>query len=216
MVRPDRDRLSGDVAVDESYVGGEEAGVARRQTQTKSIVAIAVERHRPPGFGRTRLRHMADCSADSLTPFVRDPVKAGSTVCADGWKAYDGLPQAGYQRYRQVLASSPDPAHVSMPGVHRMASLLKRWLLGTHQGSVGPEHLQAHLDESTFRFNRRNSRQRGLLFHRLLEQAVTAPPLTLHKLTQNESRRPQHVVAVQLTGYPLHTKRAGRIVAVTV
>jgi transposase-like protein len=175
-----------------------------------------VERHRPRGFGRTRLRHVVDRSVDSLMPFVRDPVKAGSTVCTDGWKAYDGLPQAGYQRYRQVLASSPDPAHVSMPGVHRMARLLKRWPLGTHQGSVGPEHLQAYLDEFSFRFNRRSSRQRGLLFYRLLEQAVTAPPLTVHKLTQNESRRPQHVVAVQLTGYPLPTKRAGRIVAVTV
>jgi hypothetical protein len=87
MVRPDRDRLAGDVEVDESYVGGEEAGVSGRQTQTKSIVAIAVEMHRPRGFGRARLRHVADCSAASLMPFVREAIEPGSTVCTDGWKA---------------------------------------------------------------------------------------------------------------------------------
>jgi transposase-like protein len=184
MVRPDRDRLAGDVEVDESYVGGEEAGVSGRQTQTKSIVAIAVEMHRPRGLGRARLRHVADCSAASLMPFVREAIEPGSTVCTDGCNAYDGLNDAGYTRYRQVLSSSPDPAHVSMPGVHRVASLLKRWLLGTHQGSVDPRHLQAYLDEFTFRFNRRNARQRGLLFYRLRGgrqqaakgEAVDSPP----------------------------------------
>jgi len=123
--------------------------------------------HRPRGFGRARLRHVADCSAASLMPFVREAIEPGSTVCTGGWKAYDGLNDAGYTRYRQVLSSSPGPAHVSMPGVHRVASLLKRWLLGTHQGSVDPRHLQAYLDEFTLRFNRRNARQRGLLFYRL-------------------------------------------------
>ena len=70
-----------------------------------------------------------------------------------------------------------DPAHVVMPGVDRVASLLKRWLLGTHQGSVGHEHLDAYLNEFTFRFNRRDSRRRGLLFYRLLEQAIVADPI---------------------------------------
>ena len=63
-----------------------------------------------------------------------------------------------------------------MPGVHRIGSLLKRWLLGTHQGAVRPEHLDAYLDEYTFRFNRRHSRARGLLYYRLPEQAVQTPP----------------------------------------
>ena len=144
MVRPDRDRLSGDEEVDERYVGGEETGVARRQTQT--IVAIAVERHRPRGFGHTPLRHMADCSADSLMPFVRDLVEAGSTVCTDGWKAYDGLPQAGYQRYRQVLSGSPDPAH----GVHARGALRgqpAQALAAGHPPGVGGSSAPASLPQ---------------------------------------------------------------------
>lgn len=132
MVRPGRDRLGGDVEVDESYVGGEEPGVHGRQTQTKWIVAIAVEMHRLRVFGRARLRHVDDVSAASLMPFVRDVVEAASRVFTDGWKAYDGLPEVDYTCYRRVLSASPDPALVSMPGVHRVASLLKRWLVGTH------------------------------------------------------------------------------------
>jgi hypothetical protein len=66
-----------------------------------------------------------------------------------------------------------------MPRVHRVASLLKRWLLGTHQGAVRPQQLDYHLDEYTFRFNRRGSNQRGLLFYRLLEQAIQTEPKPL-------------------------------------
>ncbi len=65
-----------------------------------------------------------------------------------------------------------------MPGVHRVASLLKRWLLGTYQGSFQPEHLQSYLEEFTFRFNRRTARSRGLVFHRLMEQVVVTAPVT--------------------------------------
>lgn len=150
MVRPSRDRLGGDGEVDESYVGGEEPGVHGRQTQTKSIVAIAAEMHRLRVFGRTRLRHVDGVSAASLMPFVRHVVEPGSTVVTDGWEAYDGLPEVGYTRCRRVRSAWPHPAPLSMPEVHRVASLLKRWLPGTRQGSVGPQHLQSHLDEFTF------------------------------------------------------------------
>jgi hypothetical protein len=176
MVRPGRERLRGDVEVDETYVGGEEPGVHGRQTRRKSIVAIAVEVHQPRGFGRARLQRVPDVSGASLVPFVCSVVEPGSVVRTDGWGAYNTLPDHGYTRSRTVLSASPDPAHVSMPAVHRVASLLKRWLLGTHQGSVQPEHLDAYLDEFTFRFNRRTSRRRGLLFYRLLEQAVVTEP----------------------------------------
>jgi hypothetical protein len=77
-----------------------------------------------------------------------------------------------------ILSSIGDPAHVAMPGVHQVASLLERWLLGTHQGSLTMEHLQSYLEEFTFRFNRRTSHSRGQLFRRLLEQAVSTHPVT--------------------------------------
>jgi transposase-like protein/transcription elongation factor Elf1 len=175
MVRPGRERLCGLVEVDESYVGGEEAGVRGRETYKKGIVAIAVELREPRGFGRIRLRRVADVSAASLTPFVCDAVEPGSTVHTDGWKGYNALAASGYARQITVLSDSGDPAHVLMPAVHRVASLLKRWLLGTHQGAVSNKHLDYYLDEYTFRFNRRKSRSRGLLFYRLAQQAVATP-----------------------------------------
>jgi transposase-like protein len=177
MVRPGRERLKGTVEVDETYVGGEEQGVRGRQTLRKAIVAIAVEVHAPKGFGRLRMQRIPDVSSVSLTGFVLGAVQPGTVVRTDGWKGYNDLAQAGYIRNRTVLAATGDPAHVAMPAVHRVASLLKRWLLGTHQGAVKPEHLDDYLDEFTFRFNRRTSRSRGLLFYRLLQNAVHVNPV---------------------------------------
>jgi len=172
MVRPGRERLSGTVEVDETYVGGEEEGVRGRQTETKAILAIAIELHEPKGYGRVRVRQIKDVSSASLIPFIVDTVEPGSTVNTDGWKGYNGLAKYGYTHQKTVLSATGDPAHVAMPGVHRIASLLKRWLMGTHQGAVLPVHLDDYLDEYTFRFNRRSSKSRGLLFYRLLQNAV--------------------------------------------
>jgi transposase-like protein len=175
MVRPGRDLLSGDVEVDETYVGTE-AGVAGRHIETKSIVVIAVEMRSPKGLGRIRLRRVDDVSAASLVGFIRDVAEPGSVILTDGWQGYSGLPAHGFVHKRTSLRAGSDPAHVVQPGVHRVASLLKRWLLGTHQGAVRSEHLDAYLNEFTFRFNRRTSRQRGMVFYRLLEQAVVTDP----------------------------------------
>lgn len=177
MVRPDRDRLNGTVEVDESYVGGEEQGVAGRHTETKAIVAIAVELRSPKGFGRVRMQQVYGVSATDLTPFVLAAVEPGSTIHTDGWKGYNAVTKHGYEREKTVIASTGDPAHVAMPGVHRIAALLKRWLLGTHQGAVSRKHLDYYLDEFTFRFNRRTSGSRGKLFYRLAQQAVQVDPL---------------------------------------
>ncbi len=184
MVRPDRERLSGVVEVDETYVGGRDIGKTRapRPDSKKSIVAVAVEVQDPKGFGRVRLRRVPDASEDSLLPFVCESIEPGSIVHTDGSWAYRSLPEYGYIRQRTVVGHSDDLAHVSMPAVHRVASLLKRWLLGTHQGSVQPHQLDYYLDEYTFRFNRRSSRSRGLLFYRLLEQAVATEPVTYRAL----------------------------------
>jgi transposase-like protein len=175
MVRPARERLSGCVEIDESYVGGEEEGVRGRQTFKKAIVAIAVEILEPKGFGRIRIERIPDVSAESLTPFVREAVAEGATVHTDGWGGYGEIKGLGYKHKVTILSASPDPAHVLMPGVHRIASLLKRWLLGTHHGAVSNEHLDYYLDEYVFRFNRRTSKSRGLLFYRLVQQAVCTP-----------------------------------------
>ncbi len=177
MVRSEREQLSGIVEVDESLVGGVDHGGKRGRGADKAIVAIAVEIKNPKGFGRVRMRHIPDASGDQLLAFVTDVVASGSTVQTDGWGGYNDLQQRGYVHQKTVLSSSDDPAHVSMPGVHRIASLLKRWILGTHQGSVSGEHLQSYLEEFTFRFNRRTSRSRGLVFRRLLEQAVITEPI---------------------------------------
>ena len=176
MIRPGREKMSGLVEVDETYVGGLEEGVHGRHTEKKAMVVIAVEIHLPMGFGRVRLGRVPDVMAESLVPFVRGAVEPGSVVQTDGWKGYDGLQKWGYIRKKTILSFSPEPAHVVMPGVHRIAALLKRWLLGTHQGVASARHLDYYLDEYTFRFNRRTSRSRGLLFYRLLEQAVQTDP----------------------------------------
>jgi transposase-like protein len=187
MVRPGRERLTGKVEVDESYVGMRDSsklltGAKLKSHTARSVVAIAVEMQEPKGFGRIRLRRVPVDSERYLLPFVRDAVEPGTKVHTDGSAAYRSLSEHGYVHQRSVHLGSDGPAHVSMPGVHRLASLLKRWLLGTHQGAVQPSQLDYYLDEFTFRFNRRTSRSRGLLFYRLLEQAVLTQPVIYQRI----------------------------------
>jgi len=178
MVRAERRQLSGEVEVDETMVGGVKRGGKRGRGTAKSVVLIAVEIKRPKGFGRARMLHVPDASGANLVSFVRDAVSPGSVVCTDGWAGYGDLCKHGYLHHKTAMSSTGEPAHVSMPGTHRLASLLKRWILGTHQGSVTPDHLQSYLEEFTFRFNRRTSNSRGLVFRRLLEQSVITEPVT--------------------------------------
>jgi transposase-like protein len=182
MVRPGRGRLSGKVEVDETYVGGAETGVRGRETEKKAIVVVAVEIHEPFGFGRVRLRQVPDVSGASLVPFVCEMIEPGSEVLTDGWGGYSTLVEHNYIHSKTILSSSGDPAHVLMPGVHRIAALLKRWLLGTYQGSVSSKYLDYYLDEYTFRFNRRSAQARGLLFYRLVEQAVQVEHISRNQL----------------------------------
>jgi transposase-like protein len=107
-----------------------------------------------------------------LTDFVSSAVASGAVIYTDHWQGYGGLAAAGFVHQPTSIAASGDPAHVVMPRAHRVSSLLKRWLLGTHQGAARPHQRDFYLDELAFRFNRRSSRRRGLLFHRLLEQAI--------------------------------------------
>jgi transposase-like protein len=181
MVRPGRERLSGRVEVDESYVGGLEEGAHGRQTAKKAIVAIAAEED-GDGTGRIRMRRIANASAKELHAFVKDAVKPGSLVHTDGWEGYSGLRKKGYKH--KVTPVKDRKAAKVLPRVHKAASLLKRWLMGTHQGAVSREHLDYYLDEFTFRFNRRTSRYRGKLFYRLLQNAVAIDPAPFETLTR--------------------------------
>ena len=131
-----------------------------------------------------------DASAESLHPFVTDCIEPGSTVHTDGWPGYSGLEEKGYEHKVSILGGRKKDASKLLPRVHRIASLLKRWLLGTHQGSVAQWQLPYYLDEYTFRFNRRKSASRGKLFFRLVQQAVTTPPATYDGMIQNA--RPAH------------------------
>lgn len=183
MVDTARKHLSGTIEVDETLAGGVKQGGKRGRGTTKSIVAIAIEVLEPKGFGRVRMRHIPDASGTSLLPFISAVAAPGSVIHTDGWSGYSGLSGLKFTHKVTVQSSSSDQAHVSMPGVHRVASLFKRWILGTHQGSVAPEHLQSYLEEFTFRFNRRTSGSRGLVFRRLLERAVVTRPVTESDVT---------------------------------
>jgi transposase-like protein len=175
MIRPGRERLSGQVEVDETYIGGLEEGVHGRQTDTKALVIIACE-ERGRGVGRIRLRHIPDASRASIQAFIQEAIEPGSVVHTDGWEGYGGVKAMGYKHKVTVLSRRRQSPSDLLPRVHLVASLLKRWLLGTHQGAVSREHLAYYLDEFTFRFNRRKSESRGNLFHRLIQQAEDVGP----------------------------------------
>jgi transposase-like protein len=189
LVRPGRERLTGTVEVDEAFIGGEEPGLrGGRAKGKKSLVGVAIEVKEPKGLGRCRMAILADASAASLHPFVTAHVEPGTTVITDAWQGYSGINELGYTRDRRSQRAARlrgDDPFALLPGVHRVASLAKRWLLGTHQGSVDEAHLQSYLDEFVFRFNRRTSRNRGLVFHRVLALAVGHQPVRYRDLIVN-------------------------------
>jgi hypothetical protein len=187
MVRPDRDRLSGAVEVDETYVGGPDPRSFEFQRSHKVLVGVAAE-ERGRGIGRVRIRRVHDRGPGPIEHFVRDVVAPGSVVHTDGYLGYASLSALGYDHRPRVQRARPRDAEDLLPRVHLVVSLLKRWLIGTHQGAVSHEHLDYYLDEFTFRFNRRRSRRRGLLFRRLLEQAVAVGPLPYDQIVERTGK----------------------------
>ncbi len=201
LVRPGRERLSGIVEVDETYMGGVEPGLrGGRAKGKKALVAIAVERKEPKGFGRCRMAPIEDFSADTLRRFLLDHVEEGATVVTDGLQSYRPATKGGYTHERLVVPASE--AGSLLPGVHRVASLAKRWLLGTHQGAVEPDHLAEYLNEFVFRFNRRNARSRGLVFYRVLELAVAHDPVRYRQLVINPTAKSVPPVPPTRRGHP--------------
>jgi transposase-like protein len=188
MVRPGRDRLVGTVEVDETFIGGERSGKRGRGAAGKTLVVIAAQAD-GKRIGRIRLARVASASGNHLEAAVSQAVEPGSTVRTDAWRGYNGLNELGYRH--EVIRSTSAVGENLLPLANRVAALLKRWLLGTHQGAVQPTHLDYYLDEFTFRFNRRTSGSRGLLFYRLLDQAVHLPPVMTRALKGGTDRAAQ-------------------------
>jgi transposase-like protein len=183
MVNPKRTKLIGDIEVDETLIGGVATGKRGRGAGSKVLVAIAVELDGKK-LGRCRMNIIPDASSKSLLSFVTANIEKDSKIITDGWNGYNGIEKLGFTREVYIQKNEEDNDKL-LPHVHTITSLLKRWLLGTHQGRVEKKHLQAYLDEYVFRFNRRKSAQRGLLFYRLLESATQTEAVTLDELTNH-------------------------------
>lgn len=186
MVRPGRDKLVGSVEVDETYIGGREIGKGKqgRGAETKTLVVVATE-CKGKQIGRVRFSCISDASGDNLERFIEDNIEPGSTIITDGWSGYSFLSQSKkYEHEAKIISGSGQEAHELLPHVHMVDSLVKRWLNGTHQGNVSPKHLPYYLDEFAFRFNRKLSTYRGKLFYRLMQQAVSTPPMPLKEIVR--------------------------------
>ncbi|MFI5223697.1 MAG: IS1595 family transposase, partial [Nitrospirales bacterium] len=186
MVLPDWDRLGGEVEVDEMHMGNVEAGGGRWHLESKALVAIAAQID-GKGIGRIRLRRIPAASPSQLVTFVKHVVEPGSIVITDGWKGYAGLKQEGFKHRPRLINANGKTVSALLPRVHRVASLLRRWLMGTHQGALSREQLDTYLEEFTFRFNRRTSRYRWKLFYGLVAQAVSIEPAPYSRLVAGTS-----------------------------
>jgi len=178
MIRPGREPLSGRIELDETFVGGQKEGTRGRGAEGKTLGLVAIEGEKGKKLGRVRFRIIPNAKSETIRPFVQDYIKEGSTIVTDGLKSYDMLDGIGYKHEKHVQNSKADldPPISRLEHVHLVISLLKRWLNGTHQGAVTPNHLAGYLDEFAFRFNRRTSLHRGKLFYRLIQQSVLARP----------------------------------------
>lgn len=183
MVRPGRDQLMGPVQVDETYIGGQRPGKRGRGAAGKTLVFIAVE-DKDKRMGRIRLHKVRDASGASLIPAVKESIQPKSEIRTDGWEGYSQLSTSGYKH--TIIRETADVGKNLLPLANRVTSLLKRWLQGTHQGAVRSSHLAYYLDEFVFRFNRRTSSSRGLLFYRLIQQAVSISPVKAEKISAGQ------------------------------
>jgi transposase-like protein len=187
MVRPGRDRLSGQVEVDETVIGSTKTGKRGRGALGKTLVLIAAQKDERR-IGRIRLQCIPDASGSSIETSIESIIVPGTIICTDGWQGYNGLAEKGYTH--EIIRKGACVGDDLLPRCHRIAGLLKRWLEGTLHGSVRPRYLDYYLDEFTFRFNRRKSTYRGKLFYRLIEQAVSIDPVPLDKIVVEARNNP--------------------------
>ena len=179
MIRKDREKLGAEnmeVQVDEAYIGGKKEGKRGRGAEGKVPVAVAVEVNNPIGMGRIRMNVIENCGACELNGFLMNNVETGTVVFSDKWRGYNLIELAGFNR------NVVENVNKGLKCVHLVISLFKRWLLGTLQGGIGTGHLQKYMDEFVFRFNRRTSKLRAKVFHRLLEQVVATAASTYDQI----------------------------------
>jgi transposase-like protein len=182
MVVPGRELLKGDVEVDETYFGGLEEGHRGRGAINKVLIILGVELKNDKGLlGRIRMNIIKSAHTTELLGFIKNNVAAGSKLVTDGWAGYSSVVSEGYTHEVKVVSKDKE----ALPHVHLVISLFKRWLLGTHQGAVSHEQLEYYLDEFVFRFNRRSSKNRILLFQRLLENGVRVNPTTIRNISKH-------------------------------
>ena len=174
-IRSGREKLSGILEVDEFYLGGRR-GKKGRGSKFKVAVAVAVER-KGKKLGRLRMQVITQCTAKELIPFVTENVTTGSFITTDGWAGYNRLEDEGYH-HRIIIQSKSDDKDSVLPGVHLIASLVKRLILGTFQGRFEEKYLQRYLDEYVFRFNRRSTKSVGKRFWRMVQFAAASKPMT--------------------------------------
>jgi len=174
MVRPERDPLAGRVQIDDAWLGGHDPTMG--ESWKSAIVAVAVESDESgDDMGRVRLLDITNAAGHELLDFIRREVSPNAHVEVDSWQGYDVLRREGYRC--EVISPADDPAS-PLPRVRRVVGLVRRWLLGTHQGRLSRRYLQAYLDEFVFRYNRRKSPHVGLLFQRLVWQGARTRPAT--------------------------------------
>ena len=191
MIRPGREHLKGRVEVDEAFIGGQTEGARGRGAEGKTAVLVAVEGEPKQKLGRVRFRCVESVNRETVELFIKDYVEPGSCVVTDGLNVYTRLQSIGYENRPNICSAGDEATRKQLDHVHLVISLLKRWLAGTHQGAVAPTHLQAYLDEFSFRFNRRKSQHRGLLFYRLMQQAILFRPKPIKDFYV---AKPQHMV----------------------
>jgi transposase-like protein len=194
MVNPEREPLTGEVEVDECYIGGPEAGLrGGRERGEKALVIVAVE-VRGTRSGRVRMAVTPDASGATIQQFMRENVAAGAIVHTDGWRGYRPLTRSGYDhRPRSQLATRAAGADIKdvLPRVHRVISNLKSWLQGTHRG-VSRDHLHVYLDEYTFRFNRRGTPMAA--FQTLLGLQSQQQPTTYRQIIAGPNPVPANLI----------------------
>ncbi len=192
MVRCNREKLTGDIEVDETFIGGKESGEKEngkekrgRGAVSKILVVVATECNGKQ-IGRVRFGIIKSATSKNLMKFVEDNIEHKSTIITDGWKGY--LPLSKSEKFKHItktIQGSGQNANKLLPHVHMVDSLLKRWINGTHQGNISIKHLEYYLDEFAFRFNRKLSTHRGKIFYRLIYQSVNSKPHPLKDLVKN-------------------------------
>jgi transposase-like protein len=185
MIHADRTLLSGDVEIDEAFIGGVRSGKRGRGAEGKELIVVAAECSGEKRVGRIRIQRIPDASAETLESFITANIMKKSTVHTDGWKSYNNVEKLGY-KYLPRKSATVHPDEL-LPRINIATALLKRWLLGTLHGRLDPKHMDSYFEEFVFRFNRRTSKVRGLLFQRVLENSLRVQPAPYKKIIARKS-----------------------------